>query len=286
MIRIKPAVHRYKYKKGEAFTLKTKIKHAFENVYMFLMFLFLYAPVVILMVFSFNKSKSRGNWGGFSLKWYVEMLSDAQLMGALKTTLIVGVLSSLIAVVIGTAAVIGIEAFKNKGIKNAVLTVTNIPIVSSELVTGVSLMILFIAVNIPRGMFTMLLAHITFNIPYVMLSVMPKMKQLDKSMYEAALDLGAKPMYAFRHVVMPELMPGIINGLLISFTLSIDDFVISYFTTGNGVTNLSIYVYTMAKRLNPKINALSTVMFAVVMLMLLIINKRSSKDKDANILTQ
>ncbi len=266
--------------------MKTKIKHAFENVYMFLMFLFLYAPVVILMVFSFNKSKSRGNWGGFSLKWYVEMLSDAQLMGALKTTLIVGVLSSLIAVVIGTAAVIGIEAFKNKGIKNAVLTVTNIPIVSSELVTGVSLMILFIAVNIPRGMLTMLLAHITFNIPYVMLSVMPKMKQLDKSMYEAALDLGAKPMYAFRHVVMPELMPGIINGLLISFTLSIDDFVISYFTTGNGVTNLSIYVYTMAKRLNPKINALSTVMFAVVMLMLLIINKRSSKDKDANILTQ
>lgn len=267
-------------------TGKNKTKSFAENFYMFLMLVFLYAPVIILIVFSFNNSRSRGVWGGFSLKWYEQMMRDSQLMGALKTTLVVGVLSAIISAVIGTAAVMGIEAFKNRAVKKAVTTVTNIPIVSSELVTGVSLMILFIALKIPRGMFTMLLAHITFNIPYVMLSVMPKMKQLDKSMYEAALDLGAKPWYAFRHVVMPELMPGIINGLLIAFTLSIDDFVISYFTTGNGVTNLSIYVYTMAKRLNPKINALSTVMFVSVMVLLLIINKRASKDKDENVLME
>ena len=147
-------------------------------------------------------------------------------------------------------------------------------------------MILFIAVDIPRGMLTMLLAHITFNIPYVILSVTPKLVQLDNSMYEAALDLGAKPVYAFFKVVMPEIMPGIVNALLITFTLSIDDFVISFFTTGNGVNNLSIYVYTMAKRLNPKINALSTVMFVCVMLLLFVINKRSSKDKSSNILME
>lgn len=263
-----------------------KIRRLFENTYMFLMFLFFYLPIAVLIVFSFNDSKSRGSWGGFSLRWYVEMFEDAQLMEALRTTLIVGVLSALIATVIGTAAAIGIQAFKNKSLKNIITTVTDIPMISSELVTGVSLMILFIAVGIPRGMFTMLLAHITFNIPYVILSVTPKLAQLDNSMYEAALDLGAKPSYAFFKVVMPEIMPGIVNALLISFTLSIDDFVISFFTTGNGVSNLSIYVYTMAKRLNPKINALSTVMFVCVMLLLLIINKRSSKDKSSNILME
>lgn len=263
-----------------------KLKYAFENVYMFLMFLFFYLPIAVLIVFSFNDSKSRGTWGGFSLRWYAEMLEDSQLMSALQTTLIVGVLSAVIATVIGTAAAIGIQAFRSKSVKNIITNITNIPMISSELVTGVSLMILFIAVGIPRGMFTMLLAHVTFNIPYVILSVTPKLMQLDNSMYEAALDLGAKPGYAFFKVVMPEIMPGIVNALLISFTLSIDDFVISFFTTGNGVNNLSIYVYTMAKRLNPKINALSTVMFLCVMLLLFIINRRSSKDKSSNILME
>lgn len=263
-----------------------KLKYAFENVYMFLMFLFFYLPIVVLIVFSFNDSKSRGTWGGFSLRWYAEMLEDSQLMSALQTTVIVGILSALIATVIGTAAAIGIQAFRKKTLRNIITNITNIPMISSELVTGVSLMILFIAVDIPRGMLTMLLAHVTFNIPYVILSVTPKLAQLDNSMYEAALDLGAKPTYAFFNVVMPEIMPGIVNALLISFTLSIDDFVISFFTTGNGVNNLSIYVYTMAKRLNPKINALSTVMFLCVMLLLFIINKRSSRDKSSNILME
>lgn len=265
--------------------MKHKIRYAFENIYLFLIFLFFYLPIAVLMVFSFNNSKSRGSWGGFSLRWYVEMFEDAQLMGALRTTLIVGIVSALLATIIGTAAAIGIRAFRKKSVRNIINNVTNIPMISSELVTGVSLMILFIALNIPRGMFTMLLAHITFNIPYVMLSVTPKLAQLDDSMYEAAVDLGAKPLYAFFKVVMPEIMPGIVNALLISFTLSIDDFVISFFTTGNGVSNLSIYVYTMAKRLNPKINALSTVMFLAVMLLLFVINKRSSKSKN-NILME
>ena len=241
--------------------------------------MFLYVPIAVLMVFSFNESKSRGVWGGFSLKWYAEMLKDSSLMSALSTTLIVGVLSAVISCVIGTAAAIGIHAFRKKRLRNFINTVTNLPMVSSELVIGVSLMMLFIVLRIPSGMLTMLLAHITFNIPYVILSVTPKLIQLDGNLYEAAVDLGARPWEAFKKVVLPEIMPGIITGLLMAFTLSIDDFVISFFTTGNGVSNLSIYVYTTAKRLNPKINALSTVMFLVIMLLLFVINKRTSKDK-------
>lgn len=248
------------------------------------MFMFLYIPIAVLMVFSFNESKSRGVWGGFSLKWYLEMLSDSSLMSALSTTLIVGVLSAVISCIIGTAAAIGIHAFRKKRLRNFINTVTNLPMVSSELVIGVSLMMLFIVLRIPSGIVTMLLAHITFNIPYVILSVTPKLIQLDNNLYEAAVDLGARPWEAFKKVVLPEIMPGIITGLLMAFTLSIDDFVISFFTTGNGVSNLSIYVYTTAKRLNPKINALSTVMFLVIMLLLFVINKRTSKDKDSNVL--
>lgn len=261
-----------------------KIRKIIESLYLYLIFMFLYVPIVVLMVFSFNSSRSRGSWGGFSMKWYAQMLGDAQLLSALKTTLIVGALSAVISCAIGTAAAIGIHGFKNKKIRGIINEVTNIPMVSSELVTGVSLMLLFIAANIPRGMFTMLLAHITFNIPYVILSVTPKLISLDENLYEAALDLGAHPWYAFRHVVMPEIMPGVINGLLLAFTMSIDDFVISFFTTGNGVNNLSIYVYSTAKRLNPKINALSTVMFLFIIFMLWIINRRTSKDKDNNVL--
>lgn len=248
------------------------------------MFMFLYVPIAVLMVFSFNESKSRGVWGGFSLRWYGEMLKDSSLMSALSTTLIVGVLSAVISCIIGTSAAIGIHAFRKKKLRNFINTVTNLPMVSSELVIGVSLMMLFIVLRIPSGIFTMLLAHITFNIPYVILSVTPKLIQLDSNLYEAAVDLGARPWEAFKKVVLPEIMPGIITGLLMAFTLSIDDFVISFFTTGNGVSNLSIYVYTTAKRLNPKINALSTVMFLVIMLLLFVINKRTSKDKD-NLLT-
>ena len=206
--------------------MKAKLLRFFENIYLYLMFLFLYIPIVVLMVYSFNESKSRGFWGGFSLKWYRQMFADAELMSALRTTLVVGVIAAILSCIIGTAAAIGIRAFKNKKMRNIINEVTNIPMVSSELVLGVSLMLLFIALKIPGGTFTMILAHITFCIPYVILSVTPKLMQLDDNLYEAAVDLGAKPWYAFKKVVLPELMPGIINGLLLAFTLSIDDFVI------------------------------------------------------------
>lgn len=266
--------------------MKSKLRKIFESIYIYFMFLFLYVPIIVLMVFSFNENKSRGSWGGFSLKWYKEMFANEELMSALQTTLIVGVISAIIATIIGTAAAIGIMGFKNKKMRNIITEVTNIPMVSSELVIGVSLMLLFIALKVPSGMFTLILSHITFCIPYVILSVTPKLIQLDKNLYEAAVDLGAKPWYAFKNVVLPEIMPGIITGLLFAFTLSIDDFVISFFTAGNGVENLSMYVYATAKRLNPEINALSTVMFAVMMILLVIINRRSSKDNDSNVLFQ
>lgn len=253
-----------------------------KKIYLYLIFLFLYAPIVVLVVYSFNESKSRGRWGGFTLKWYFELFQDRDLVSPLYNTLLIAFLSSIIAVVFGTAAAIGIHNMKK--IKKAfVMNLTYIPVLNPDIVTGVSLMLLFIFVrpliNLNLGFTTMLLAHITFNIPYVILSVMPKLKQLNKNMYEAALDLGATPVRAFMKVIIPEIMPGIVTGFLLAFTLSIDDFVISFFTTSSGVSNLSIYVYSMARRgINPKINALSTLMFITVLALLLIVNKRTSRD--------
>lgn len=254
-----------------------------KRFYTFLMYLFLYAPIIVLIVYSFNESKSRGNWDGFTLKWYVELFQDKQIMKALYYTVLVAFFASIIATIIGTLAAIGIH---NSGHfqKKLLLNLNNIPVLNPDIVTGVSLMTLFIFVGKQMGLVTMLIAHITFNIPYVVLSVMPKLKQLNKHLAEAAMDLGATPFYAFRKVVLPEIMPGIVSGALIAFTMSIDDFVISFFTTGSGVQNLSIKIFTMARRgINPKINALSTLMFLSVLILLLIINSKSSleiKGKD------
>ncbi|NSW90713.1 MAG: ABC transporter permease [Firmicutes bacterium] len=253
-----------------------------KKIYLYLIFLFLYAPIAVLVIYSFNESKSRGNWGGFTLKWYGQLLKDREIASALYNTLAIAILSSIIATVIGTAAALGI--YNMKKIKKAIImNLTYLPVLNPDIVTGVSLMLLFVFMKaftqIGLGFFTMLLAHITFNIPYVILSVLPKLKQLNKHIYEAALDLGATPFYALKKVVIPEIIPGIITGFLLAFTLSIDDFVISFFTTGSGVSNLSIYVYSMARRgINPKINALSTIMFLTVLILLLIINRRMSKD--------
>jgi spermidine/putrescine transport system permease protein len=247
---------------------------------MALVFIFLYAPIIILIVFSFNDSKSRGNWNGFTLKWYTQLFSDRQIISSLYYTLIIALLSSLIATLIGTGAAIGIHNMK-KLKKSVVMNITYLPVLNPDIVTGISLMLLFIFVKIDLGLFSLLLAHITFNIPYVILSVLPKLKQLNKHLYEAALDLGASPGYALGKVIIPEIMPGIVTGFLLAFTMSIDDFVISFFTTGSGVSTLSITIYSMARRgINPKINALSTLMFVCVLLMLLIINKRASKDNN------
>ncbi len=246
-----------------------------KKSYIALIFLFLYAPILILMIFSFNESKSRGNWGGFTLKWYVELFKDREIMSALYYTLIIAVLSALIATIIGMIAALGIHNM-NKFSKGIIINLTYLPMLNPDIVTGISLMMLFVFVNMERGFVSLLLAHITFNIPYVIFSISPKLKQMNKHLYEAALDLGATPFYAFRKVILPEIMPGVITGMILAFTLSIDDFVISYFTTGAGVSNLSIIVHSMARRgINPTINALSTLMFITVLLLLLIVNKRT-----------
>lgn len=251
---------------------------ACKGVYSALIFLFLYAPIAVLIVFSFNESKSRGAWGGFSLKWYESLLQNNEIMQSLFNTLLIAVLASLIATVIGTAAAIGINSMR-RGIQNLFMNVSYLPVLSADIVTGVSLLILYMFIGIPLGRVSLLLSHITFNIPYVILSVMPKLKQMNRYSYEAALDLGCPPLKAIWKVVLPEIMPGVVTGAILAFTLSIDDFVISFFTTGAGVNTLSITIYSMVRRgIKPEINALSSIMFVVVLLLLFIVNFRSSRD--------
>lgn len=246
-----------------------------KRLYTFLMFLFLYAPIIVLIIYSFNAGKTTASWGGFSFKWYQALFNDRQIMKSLYYTILIAFAASTIATVIGTLAAFGINHMKPIRQK-AILQVNNIPILNPDIVTGVALMTLFSMFRLQLGFNTMLIAHITFCLPYVILSVMPKLRQMDQDTLNAAMDLGATPWYAFRKVIIPEIMPGIISGFLMAFTLSIDDFVISFFTTGGGVTNLSITIYSMARRgIKPIINALSTLMFVTVLIMLLIINRRS-----------
>lgn len=254
------------------------VERFFKKFYMLLVFIFLYAPIAVLIIFSFNESKTSGNWTGFSLKWYQALFQDRQIMKALYYTMTIAILSSVISTIIGTFAAFGIHNMKSWN-RKLILDINNLPILNPDIVTGVALMTLFVFISIPFGFTTMLIAHITFCIPYVILSVLPKLKQLPNDILEAAMDLGATPWYAFRKVIFPEILPGIITGALIAFTLSIDDFVISFFTTGGGVTNLSIVIYSMARRgINPKINALSTLMFASILILLLVINKMTNKE--------
>ncbi len=260
-----------------------------SKIYMGLIFLFLYAPIVVMIVFSFNDSKSRSVWNGFTFGWYTKLLNDESIIDALKTTLIVAVVASLVATVIGTLGAIGISAMKNK-IRSLVMLATNIPMVNPEIVTGVSLMLLFVSVfgvlakigiELEFGLLTLILSHISFNIPYVILSVLPKLRQMNKHSYEAALDLGCNPFKAFFKVVIPEIMPGIMTGMLMAFTLSLDDFVISYCTSGTSAQTLSVLIYSMTrKNVSPKINALSALMFVTVFILMLIVNLRQMKDEN------
>lgn len=253
-----------------------KVKSFFKRFYMVLILLFLYAPIMVLIAFSFNSSRTMAKWSGFTLDWYAQLFKDSIIMDSLWVTISVAVLSSVIAVIIGVLAAIGIQNCR-KGVRSLMVNVTYIPMINADIVTGISLLLLFIFMHIPRGYTTMLIAHIAFNIPYVILSVLPKLRSMDTSLYEAALDMGAKPSYAIRKVVLPQLMPGILTGFILAFTMSFDDFVISFFTTQGLTQNLSIYVYSMAKvGINPKINALSAVMFVVMITLLLIINARSN----------
>ncbi len=263
-----------------------------SKFYLGIIFTFLYAPILVMIAFSFNDSKSRSVWSGFTFGWYEKLLHDGAIIDALKTTLIVAVVASLFATIIGTLAAIGITAMKKK-LKGFVMLATNIPMVNPEIVTGVSLMLLFVSlfgilgkigIHLEFGMLTLILSHISFNIPYVILSVLPKLRQMNKYSYEAALDLGCNPLRAFFKVVMPEIMPGVMTGMLMAFTLSLDDFVISYCTSGTSAQTLSVLIYSMTRKsVNPKINALSALMFITVFMLMLIVNIRQMRDTDSKV---
>lgn len=250
------------------------------KIYLFLIFVFLYGPIATLIVLSFNESKFRGRWGGFSLKWYESLFSSREIMEALWTTLLLAFLSALVATILGTAVSFAMNQMKRLP-KMILMTVTNIPMLNADIVTGISLMLLFIALNYRMGFSSVLLAHITFNLPYVVLSVLPKLKQINKSVYEAALDLGASRGYAFFKVIFPDILPGILTGFLLSFTMSLDDFVITHFTKGMGVDTLSTKIYAeVRKGIKPEIYALSTIMFVVVFVMLVMINRKNGKNEN------
>ena len=250
-----------------------------KRIYLGLILLFLYIPIVVLIIQSFNAGESRAKWEGFSFHWYEELFRDPNIMNALVVTLSIAVLAALFSTILGTFAAIGIHAMKRRP-QNLMLTLNNIPMTMPDIVTGISLMLLFIFTQVERGFVTMLLAHITFDVPYVILSIMPKLKQMNKHSYEAALDLGATPMYALFHVILPEVMPGVITGAMLAFTLSLDDFTISYFTTNPLVQNLSTLIYSQARKgIKPTMNALSALMFIALLVLLLVVNKRSEKEE-------
>lgn len=256
----------------------------FSKLYIALIMIFLYAPIAVLIFFSFNEGKTTV-WKGFSLRWYGELFKDDNIMNALGNTFIIAVLASIFATILGTAAAIGINNFKGK--KRVIIqNISNIPIISPDIVMGVSLMLLFttlgVIFNFEMGFFTVLLSHICFCVPFVVLNVMPRIRRMDRSIYDAALDLGCNQWQAFYKVVIHELMPGIFSGLLMSFTYSIDDFIITYFTRGAKFQNLSIEIYSMThRRISPKINALSALLFLSVLIIMIVINLRDRHEEKA-----
>ena len=264
-----------------------------SRLFMLLVFLFLYAPILVLVVFSFNASKCTAVWAGFTLDWYRQLFQNDMILKALAVTLAVSALAAVISTVMGTAAAIGFRNLRRR-FRSICLTVNNIPLTNADIITGVSMMLLFLlaisawngslgqltGVKWSMGFLTLLISHIAFDVPYVILSVMPKLSQLDPNIYEAAQDLGDHGFHAFYKVILPEIMPGVINGLIMAFTLSIDDFVISYFTAGSTTQTLSMVIYSMAKkRVSPEINALSTLMFLVVVALMVLVNLRQARQE-------
>lgn len=243
----------------------------FFKVLLFLAVVFFYAPIVYIIIFSFNASKSLTNFTGFSLQWYEQMFADSTMMESVFYTVAIAVLATIISTVVGTLTAIGLSR-SHKILRTIVEEVNNLPLLNPEIVTGIGLLMFFSALAVSKGFATLLMAHVMFCTPYVMLSVMPKLRSLDPNLADAALDLGATPMQALWKVIVPQITPGIVSGALIAFTMSFDDFVISYFVTGNGVNNISILVYTMSKRVNPSINALSTLVIVMITSVLLIVN--------------
>lgn len=254
---------------------------------MALVMLFLYAPIFVLIVFSFNQSKSKSVFTGFTLDWYAKLFNNEIILSSLRNTLIIAVIASFAATILGTSAAIGINSMKRVP-KAVVMNITNIPVINPEIVTGVSLMLLFVffaaRMNFEFGFVTLIIAHITFDVPYVILNVLPKFKQMNPSIYEAAQDLGCNPAQAFFKVVLPEIMPGVLSGFLMAFAFSLDDFVVSYFTSGSTFQTLPITIYSMTrKRVSPQINALSTIIFVVVMAILITKNILERRNIERNV---
>lgn len=261
-------------------------KKILSKLYMALVLAFFYLPILYTVVFSFNAGRSLTRFDGFSLRWYEKMFNDSTMMSAVFYTIVIALLATAISTVVGTIAAIGLSNSK-KLVRGVMEQVNNLPLTNPDIVTAIGLLMFFSVLGIRKGFVTMLLAHVMFCIPYVMLSIMPKLRSLDPNLADAALDLGATPWQALIKVIVPQIMPGIVSGALIAFTMSFDDFIISYFVTGNGVNNISILVYTMSKRVNPSINALSTLIILMITVVLIVINvvpiikERSEKRKKA-----
>ena len=256
-----------------------------SKIYSAFIFAFLFAPILVLLVFSFNESKSLSVFGGFSIKWYIELMRDHNTLKAVGNSLLLAFCATVISTIMGTAAAMGINKMRSRWYKTAMRTVTDIPMTNPDIITGISLMLMFVFVGRFFGattslnFFTMLIAHVTFCLPYVILQVLPKIQQMDKSLHEAAMDLGCTPLQAFFKVELPEMLPGIITGAIMAFTLSMDDFVISYFTSGNGFETLPVRIYSMTKKaVTPKMYALATIIFFVTMALLTISNIIDNED--------
>lgn len=259
------------------------VKKCASRIYMFIIFAFLYLPIIVLIALSFNNSKTKVVWGGFTLRWYTSCFQDEKIMSAFVTTLQITFLSAIIATLIGTLAALGINAMRKRN-QTIYLGATNIPLLNADIVTGISMMLLFVKF-MDLGFVTVLIAHITFSIPYVILNVMPKLRQVNRNTYEAALDLGATPMYAFYKVTWPEIRSGVFSGFMMAVTMSLDDFSITYFTKGAGVNTLSTMLYTeLRKGIKPELYALSTILFFAVLIILLLGNvhpgKKATTDKN------
>lgn len=256
------------------------LRKSAQRIYLFLIFLFLYLPIVVLIVLSFNNSKSKVLWGGFTLDWYKKLFSNSAIMDAFSTTVFISLASAVIATLLGTLAALGIDAMKKRG-QAVMLGATNIPLLNADIVTGISMMLLFVRFT-RLGISTVLIAHITFNIPYVILNVLPKLKQSSRTAYEAALDLGASPLYAFRKIIWPQILPGVLSGFLMAMTMSLDDFSVTYFTKGAGINTLSTMIYTeMRKGIRPEMYALSTLLFLIALILLLFMNFGPAARKEA-----
>lgn len=262
------------------------MKKLISRLYLGLVFIFLYAPIFVLIAYSFNESKSRAHWTGFSLKWYERLFQDDDIIKALLASLLVAVIASVCATLLGTAAAVGISNMR-KLPRSVMINVTYLPVINPEIVMGVSLMLLFLffenTFGLMRGMFTVLVAHITFSLPYVILNILPKLRQMDQNLFEAAQDLGCTPMQAFRKVVIPEIMPGIFSGFLMAFTFSLDDFIVTLFVSGPKFSTLPLAIYSMTRRkVSPSINALSTIIFVIVLTILIIYNVVDAKQQKKN----